>query len=76
MTMTKAIEADVILTAAEPLVHQHAPEIQAYGHIIRMPIALSENARKESIENIDDDAGRLDVVAGSEFLDDRIRQRE
>ena len=50
--MTKSIDADVILTAAEPLVHQHAPEIQAYGHIIRMPIALSESARKDSVENL------------------------
>lgn len=50
--MTKSIEADVILTAAEPLVHQHAPEIQVYGHLIRMPIALPEDARKESVENL------------------------
>ena len=50
--MTKSLEADVLLTAAEPLVHQHAPEIQAYGHIIRMPIALPENACKESVENL------------------------
>ena len=50
--MTKSIEADVILTAAEPLVHQHAPEIQPSGHTIRIPIALSENVRKESVENV------------------------
>jgi hypothetical protein len=49
--MTKSIEADVILTAAEP-VHQHAPEIQPYGHTIRIPIALSENVRKEIVENL------------------------
>jgi len=29
-----------------------APEIQAYGHIIRMPIALSANACKKSVENL------------------------
>lgn len=50
--MTKSIETDVALKTAEPLVHQHAPEIQAYGHTIRMPIALSENACRESIENL------------------------
>lgn len=50
--MTKSIEAEVALKAAEPLVHQHAPEIQPFGHIIRMPIALSEQARKESVENL------------------------
>ena len=50
--MTKSIEADAILTAAEPLVHQHAPEIEPYGHVIRMPIALPEDACKESVENL------------------------
>jgi starvation-inducible DNA-binding protein len=50
--MTKTIEADFVLKAAEPLVHQHAPEIQPYGRIIRMPLALSENVCKESVENL------------------------
>jgi starvation-inducible DNA-binding protein len=50
--MTKTTEADHVLRAAEPLVHQHAPEIQAYGHIVRMPIALSASACKESVENL------------------------
>jgi starvation-inducible DNA-binding protein len=50
--MTKSVEADVLLAAAEPLVHQHAPEIQVYGHTIRMPIALAENVRTESVENL------------------------
>jgi len=50
--MTRTIEADFVLKAAEPIVHQHAPEIQPYGHIIRMPIALSESACKESVENL------------------------
>ena len=50
--MTKTIEADFVLRAAEPLVHQHAPEIQPYGHIVRMPLALSENVCKESVENL------------------------
>ena len=50
--MTRTTEADSVLKAAEPLVHQHAPEIQAYGHTIRMPIALSENVCKESVENL------------------------
>jgi starvation-inducible DNA-binding protein len=50
--MTKTVDADTILKRAEPLVHQHAPEIQPYGHLIRMPIALSENACRESVENL------------------------
>jgi len=50
--MTKTVDADTILKRAEPLVHQHAPEIQPYGHLIRMPIALSESACRESVENL------------------------
>jgi starvation-inducible DNA-binding protein len=48
----RTTDADALLKAAEPLVHQHAPEIQTYGHTVSMPIALSENARKESVENL------------------------
>ena len=50
--MTKSLEADVVLKAAEPLVHQHAPEIQPFGHIIGMPLALAQHARQESVENL------------------------
>lgn len=50
--MTKMIDADTILKRAEPLVHQHAQEIQPYGHLIRMPIALSEVTCKESVDNL------------------------
>jgi starvation-inducible DNA-binding protein len=50
--MTKSIEAAAILKASEPLVHQDAPEIQPYGHLIRMPVALSETARRESVGNL------------------------
>src|SRR5688500_3316608 len=50
--MTKSVEPDVAVKRAEPLIRQHAPEIQPYGHIIRRPIALSEHACKESVENL------------------------
>ena len=50
--MSKSLDVDVVLKGAEPLVHQHAPEIQPFGHIIGMPIALSEHARKEAVENL------------------------
>ena len=50
--MANTVEADVVLKRATPLVHQHAPEIQPYGHVIKMPIALSENVCRESIENL------------------------
>ena len=50
--MANPVDADTILKRAEPLVHQHAAEIQPYGHLIRMPIALSEKTCKESVENL------------------------
>jgi starvation-inducible DNA-binding protein len=51
--MTKTtIDAETILKRAAPLTHQHAHEIQPFGHLVRMPIALSENVCKESVENL------------------------
>jgi starvation-inducible DNA-binding protein len=51
--MTKrTIEADAILDRAKPLVHQQAPELQPYGHLVKLPIALSENACTQSVENL------------------------
>jgi starvation-inducible DNA-binding protein len=47
-----AIDADTILKRATPLAHQEAHEIQPFGHLVRMPIALSENVCKESVENL------------------------
>jgi len=48
----KALDQDVIMARATPLAHQHAHEIQPYGHLVRMPIALSETACKQSVENL------------------------
>jgi starvation-inducible DNA-binding protein len=39
-------------SAAAPLVKQRAHEIQAFGHVVPMPIALSEKVRKETAENL------------------------
>ena len=51
--MSKVIlDADEILQHATPKVHQHGHEIQPWGHLIRMPIALAESACKESVENL------------------------
>jgi starvation-inducible DNA-binding protein len=47
-----ALDADKILKSAEPLTHQKAHEIQPFGHVVRMPIALSEEACKESVDNL------------------------
>src|SRR4029453_9319884 len=48
----RTIDADAILNRAKPLVHQQALEIQPYGHLVKLPIALSEDACKESIANL------------------------
>src|SRR5215510_5403305 len=48
----KTLDADEIIAHATPLVHQRAHEIQPFGHLIRMPIALSESACRESVENL------------------------
>jgi starvation-inducible DNA-binding protein len=51
--MTKTtIDAETILKRATPLTHQQAHEIQPFGHLVRMPIALSETACRESVENL------------------------
>ena len=48
----KTLDADVIMEKTTPKARQTAPEMQPYGHIVRMPIALSETACKESVENL------------------------
>ena len=48
----KTIDADAVMKRATPAVHQQAHEIQPYGHLVAMPIALSANACKTSVENL------------------------
>jgi starvation-inducible DNA-binding protein len=51
--MSKAIlDADEILQHASPVVHQKAHEIQPFGHLVRMPIALAESICKDSVDNL------------------------
>jgi starvation-inducible DNA-binding protein len=52
MSKQTLLDAEAILKRAQPLTHQQAHEIQPFGHLIRMPIALSENACKESVEHL------------------------
>jgi starvation-inducible DNA-binding protein len=37
---------------ARPILHQHAREIQAYGKIAKLPIALDESTCAQSVENL------------------------
>ena len=48
----QALDADTILKRAAPVTGQHAHEIQPFGHLVRMPIALSEHVCKESVDNL------------------------
>jgi len=47
-------KADVMdwLSRARPLVHQTAHEIQPFGHLVKLPIALEERACIESVANL------------------------
>ena len=48
----KPLDVDVIMARATPMTHQQAHEIQPFGHLVRMPIALSEVACRESVDNL------------------------
>jgi starvation-inducible DNA-binding protein len=48
----KTIDIDVLSSRAQPLVHQEAHEIQPYGHLVRLPISLSEVTCRESVDNL------------------------
>jgi starvation-inducible DNA-binding protein len=51
--MTKStFDTDAILKRATPMTHQQGHEIQPFGHLIRMPLALSESACSESVNNL------------------------
>jgi starvation-inducible DNA-binding protein len=45
-------ENETPLHRAEPLQHQRAHETQPYRQLIKLPIALSEHVRRESVENL------------------------
>src|SRR5262245_46349250 len=46
--MSKPVAED----RARPIDHQKGHEFQAYGHITRRPLALSEHAARQSVENL------------------------
>jgi starvation-inducible DNA-binding protein len=43
---------DGIVERAGPVLHQHAHEIQPFGHLVRLPIALSESTSRQSVEQL------------------------
>ena len=48
----RTIDTDAILNRAKPLRNQKAHEIQPFGHLVKLPIALSETACKENVDNL------------------------
>jgi starvation-inducible DNA-binding protein len=49
---TRTLDADTILAMATPQTHQHAHELQPYGHLVRMPLALSAVVSEASVTNL------------------------
>jgi starvation-inducible DNA-binding protein len=49
MSKTKSVK---VVRSAAPLTGQQAHEIQAYGSVIAMPIALAEETRRASVDNL------------------------
>src|SRR5207244_7043720 len=47
-----AVKDQSILDHVRPLVHQDSREIQPYGTIAKLPIALAESVCKASVENL------------------------
>ena len=41
-----------VVRSAAPLTGQHAREIQAFGSVVSMPIALAEDTRRASVNNL------------------------
>src|SRR4030095_6390881 len=52
MATRSPIDALDWLSRARPLVHQTADEIQPFGHLVKLPIALDERACIESVDNL------------------------
>jgi starvation-inducible DNA-binding protein len=50
--MAHTKDPDLTIDRARPIDQQKAHEIQAFGHLTRLPIALSEIARAQSVTNL------------------------
>jgi starvation-inducible DNA-binding protein len=46
------IATETHVNRAAPLTHQAAHEIQPFGHLVKLPIALAENVCRESVDNL------------------------
>src|SRR5215831_79628 len=50
--MAKLLEPDTITQKLKPTRNNKGKEIQEYGQLVKLPIALSESVCKESVENL------------------------
>jgi starvation-inducible DNA-binding protein len=50
--MTTTLDVDNIIRQAGPKLHQHGHEIQPFGHLVKLPIALAESACMQSVANL------------------------
>src|SRR3989442_13986617 len=66
--MSKLKNPGAAVDRARPIDRQKAHEIQAFGHVIRLPIALSENVAGQSVENLNQ------VLAGTITLRDLYKK--
>jgi starvation-inducible DNA-binding protein len=49
---TRTLDADGIMAMVPQTHHEHAHEWQPYGHLVRMPLALSAVVSEESVTNL------------------------
>ena len=50
--MSTTLDVDSIIRQAAPVLNQHGHEIQPFGHLVKLPIALAESACKQSVDNL------------------------
>jgi starvation-inducible DNA-binding protein len=50
--MSKSNNRSAVVDRAQPLAQQEAREIQAFGHLVRLPNALPEKACAQSVDNL------------------------
>jgi starvation-inducible DNA-binding protein len=50
--MTTTLDVDTIIRQAGPVLYQHGHEVQPFGQLVKLPIALAESACKQSVTNL------------------------
>jgi hypothetical protein len=66
------LDVDNILRHAGPVLHQHGHEIQPFGQLVKLPIALAEPACRQSVDNLKRTMARQAVESGDDGTNDLI----